>query len=263
MSKPKGREAPSFDECLRRVTQAPGFGECTQLCDVVVLDEVCSQIPEVFHALRHGHSAGLRHGLRVNLYEPLMRYLVDLEAERVSFVQDWGHQMKTAPQPGQSHQEWEHSVSLEVERRIQSADAVIGLELEATLRLVDHLDDREDQFENGPWDEQSATDAEHGLRYAWYQWIASIACARIHFTLPREKARAHRHGAMSNKDGTAGRPADTARNEAIVAAVNRLMPSLGRNVWTRVAEDFGVSRTHVKNLCGQGAKKKTETKPAG
>jgi len=76
--KPLSKDSPERDFVGRFIT-APGFGECTQLCDVVILDTYCEQIPDAFHVLRNGHQPEFPASIRVNLYEPLFRYLEELE----------------------------------------------------------------------------------------------------------------------------------------------------------------------------------------
>lgn len=259
MPKRQGKASPELQKHIERFIQAPGFGECTQLCDVVVLDQVCDQIPDAFHVLRNGGTSFFRQSLRTDLYEPLSRYAEELERERVELFEEWSKDMQKALPGQQTSEYWQR----EAKRRMQQGSTFIGIELEATTHLRHHLDELEDQFENGPWSEQDAAEAEQTMRFAWYRWIASIAYARVQFTLPREKARAHMHGKMANKDGSAGRPANIERNKNIVAAVDRLRPKLDNNVWSRVASDFGVSVTHVKNLYRKSAEQKPETKPAG
>jgi hypothetical protein len=250
---PLSKESPLTDFVDRFIT-APGFGECTQLCDVVMLDHVCELIPEAFHVLRNGHASEFPATLRSNLYEPLFRYLKELERDRLALVADWQGDLLKRLDVADTE-----AVKRDAKRR--AAGGMVMIEQEATLHFVDQLDELAVQFEQGPWEEEDADQATHAVRYVWYRWIASISCARIHYDAPRKKAIGQRNGLKANVDGTAGRKKAT-DDAAILRKLKELEASSGKRAAVQETADyFGCSRTKVAQL--RQARDANDTNPAG
>jgi len=255
--KPLSKESPLRDFVDRFVT-APGFGECTQLCDVATLDHVCEQIPDAFYVLRNGHEPVLPASIRVNLYDPLFRYLEELELGRLALVDNWEKALleNRAERDPEAYAE---NIKREAQRR--RAGKMVMLEQEATLHFVDQLDELAYQFEQGPWEEDDAEQATEAVRNVWYRWIATISCARVHFDVPKRKATGQKNGLQSNRDGTAGR-VKVFDDAAILRKLAEFEASHGEREAVQLTADyFGCSRTKVAQL--RKARNANDTKPKG
>jgi len=255
--KPLSKDSPERDFVGRFIT-APGFGECTQLCDVVILDTYCEQIPDAFHVLRNGHQPEFPASIRVNLYEPLFRYLEELERDRLVLVESWRKEL-LGGFAGADPEAYAADINREAQRR--RAGKMVMLEQEATLHFVDQLDELAYQFEQGPWEEDDAEQATEAVRNVWYRWIATISCARVHFDVPKRKATGQKNGLQSNRDGTAGR-VKVFDDAAILRKLAEFEASHGeRAAFQLTADYFGCSRTKVAQL--RKARNANDTKPKG
>ncbi len=143
--KEEGRAHPLLDRALRpfldQVFKEPGFGECTQLCDVGTVERVCEMVPEAFEVAGLGHEPGLLPSLRFNLYEPLFRFAQ--ESER------WAQEKRAERVSG------------------GLGENFIVQELEATVLFMDQLDEIFEALQQGPWSDEDALQCESMLRSSW------------------------------------------------------------------------------------------------
>lgn len=241
----KQKSTPPLSYYFQKYIKQPGFAECTQLCDVGFLERVCSElVPGAFFDAAYRAANRLPVAVeavtpyREMLLEPLMRYLEELGREHAALIRDRSKRgLGGVPT-------LQHGV--------------------ATDEFIDVLIELIEQLENGPWDDDAATAIAQDLRFAWYKWIACVACAHMYDTIPNTVARAHRNLAKGNKEGASGRPVkEGASHKDVVNAYRRHFPARGRDTASYIAEIYGITSAWVRRLVKKDDEKKSETKPAG
>lgn len=202
---------------LRKVTQEPGLGECSQLCDAFQMDRVCEQIPEAFFAARAGAKTGLALALRRNLIAPLQRFLPTL----------------TVP-------------------RRNGRTSGVRMELQPTLDLIAAAEEVASRIEIGPWDNNTGRAASQLLRYTWAVWIAYVASFWITMEVPRrlvEKELQREHGSLGGKTPKNGLERKTGSAATIVAKYCELAKKMEPDdVAGAVARQLGFTATWVRRV---------------
>lgn len=250
MPKPSKKKAPThLDVFVNEVIKAPGFGECSQLCDVTELEQVCDLIPEAFAAARHGHAASYRLHLSLmeNLHGPVFRFTEELE-------------------------KWQDEVS---KRRQEALEKLSGkpirsgsatrIEMQPSLDFLEHIEGVADHIEFGPWSEADAEACADRLRMAWYKWIACLSSYWMWSKVPRFLAASKlskRNGSMPAQGGKPGRPARLDK-VAILKAYDDIYPSKGSAAAGIVAARFGCTAKRVREIVRNRDNKKNEPNPAG
>lgn len=239
---------PLLDSKLRPfldgVFKEPGFGECTQLCDVWRVRQVCGEwLPGAFEYLatcqNPSDSARPFLGdLQTLLLGPLRRYEEQLEDTR-SYMR-----------------ENQEELGMFVHGRMA--------ELEAVQEFCDSVLDVRKRLRWGPWTTADSEACAAVLELAWYKWIASIATAHLTFKVPVGIARARAASARSKGGAPPGRPPglDQDRMFKRCQEMERLLGRSGAAAV--VAREFDCSATYVRVIWRRfEAMQKNETKPAG
>jgi hypothetical protein len=217
-------------EIRRRVLDEAGLGECLQLCDAGQMEHVCDLVPEAFISAMHGQPPGLIHGLRENLQGPLSRYVP----------------------------------TLTVPRRPPGFGSGVRMELAPTLALIDAVEEVIRRIEVGPWDDASAADAKHLLRYAWCNWIVYVASYWMWAEVPillASKALRREHGRLGKGVPRVGVERKTDRSSEIIQAAERLAKTMAaESVAGAVARHLGVSAHWVRRVLKKEREQKTKLK---
>lgn len=199
-----------------------GLGECTQLCDVGEIEHVCDLVSEEFALARAGHAASLP-SLDTKLIVSLFGYLDHLKAR----------------------QEEQNRKRLDELRAQGIRNPRIGggmpMEWGATVDFIEAIEGVKRALAGGPWDERTADEVSHRLRYAWFRWVAYLSSVHMWQELPKHVAAKRVKGEQalqSRKNGKRGGRRAEHNWPSILAAYDQLRPSKGRDTAGIVAARF-------------------------
>jgi hypothetical protein len=202
--------------------KSSGLGECTQLCDVGEIEHVCDLIPEEFALARAGQGARLS-SLDTILSASLVRYLEHLKERQEE--QDRARREKYA------------AMGIDSQR--------IGggrpMELCPTLDFLQEIENVKEALADGPWDERTADEVSHRLRYAWFRWVAYLSSVHMWQNLPRHVAAKKvkdEQASQSRENAKKGGRKPTHDWPGIFAAYDQLWPEKGRDTAAIVAARF-------------------------
>jgi hypothetical protein len=202
--------------------KSSGLGECTQLCDVGEIESICDQVPEEFALAREGYPTRMGR-FDTHLIPALIRYLEHLK-ER---------------QEEQDRARREEYAAMGIDG--QSIRGGRPMELHPTLDFIREIENVKGALADGPWDERTADEVSHRLRYAWFRWVAYLSSVHMWQNLPRHVAAKKVKGEQASQSrANAKKGGRKPKHDwpGIFAAYDQLWPEKGRDTAAIVAARF-------------------------
>lgn len=223
--------------------KSSGLGECTQLCDVGEIEHVCDLIPEEFALARAGQAARLS-GLDTILSASLIRYI--------------GHLKERQEEQNRKRCE-ELKAQGVVNPRIGGGRP---MELQPTLDFLQEIENVKEALADGPWDERTADEVSHRLRYAWFRWVAYLSSVHMWQELPKHVAakKVKREQALQSKaNGQKGGRDLKYDWPRILAVYDQLYPEWGRFTAQKVADRFAETGVKADSITRKANARKNQS----